>query len=95
MCVYILLPSKYFFGSGQKFFTAENNFVCHAYTRMHLSSSTGWMIMTFYSLLTFFVAPLLVAPHLPRWVKDKCLVGFTVGFIISAALWHFFGRHMV
>lgn len=62
---------------------------------MHLSTVMGWMVMTFYSILTFFLTPLLVVPYVPKSVNDKCLVGFTVGFIISITLWHFFGRHMI
>ena len=60
----------------------------------HLSSPQSIAIMVFYSALTFFITPLLTRPFAKK-MKDPCIVGFTVGFLISIALWHFVGRDYV
>ena len=61
---------------------------------VHLSSPTAIIIMIFYSLLTFFLGPLLVRPFLSDH-PDMCVAGFLVGFTISILLWMKFGRKMV
>jgi len=61
---------------------------------VHLSSPVAIGIMTFYSLITFFIAPMITTPLLKGW-KDPCPVGFTVGFIISIILWKTVGRKYV
>ena len=56
----------------------------------HLSSPQRVAAMVFYSLLTFFLGPLLTRPLL-RKHPDQCVAGFTVGFAISVVLWTRFG----
>ena len=60
---------------------------------VHLSSPTMIAIMVFYSLLTFFIGPLLVKPFLSDH-PDMCIAGFLVGFTISILLWMKYGRKM-
>ncbi len=58
----------------------------------HLSTPTSIMIMIFYSILTFFVTPVITRP-LFKDHPDPCVAGFIVGFTISLLLWMKFGRH--
>lgn len=60
---------------------------------MHLSSPMGFLIMIFYSLLTFFVGPYLTLPFLESG-PENCVAGFTVGFAISVFLWLKFGKNL-
>ena len=60
----------------------------------HLSSPQSVAMMVFYSALTFFIMPYITRPFAKK-MKDPCLVGFVVGFLISIALWHFVGRYYV
>ena len=62
---------------------------------VHLSSPVAIGIMTFYSIITFFVTPLIVTPMVKGMVKDPCPIGFTIGFIISLILWKTFGRSYI
>mgnify|MGYP001196250102 FL=1 len=59
---------------------------------VHLSNSTTIMIMVFYSILTFFVGPLLTRPFMNDH-PDQCVAGFLLGFTISVFLWMKYGRH--
>ena len=61
---------------------------------VHLSNPTTIGIMVFYSLITFFIMPLLTRPFF-KHLKDPCIIGFTTGFVVSILLWHFFGRDYV
>ena len=58
---------------------------------VHLSSLTMISIMVFYSILTFFVGPLLTRPFMSDH-PDQCIAGFLLGFTISIFLWMKFGR---
>ena len=58
---------------------------------VHLSSPTMTGIMVFYSVLTFFVGPLLTRPFMSDH-PDQCIAGFLLGFTISIFLWMKFGR---
>ena len=59
---------------------------------VHLSNPIMIGIMVFYSLLTFFIGPLITRPFLGEH-PDQCVAGFLVGFTISILLWMKFGRH--
>lgn len=59
---------------------------------VHLSNPIMIGIMVFYSLLTFFIGPLITRPFLADH-PDQCVAGFLVGFTISILLWMKFGRH--
>jgi len=58
---------------------------------VHLSSPTMIVIMVFYSLLTFFIGPLITRMFLAEH-PDQCVAGFLLGFTISILLWMKFGR---
>jgi hypothetical protein len=60
---------------------------------MHLSNTNKIMAMIFYSILTFFVGPLITRPFLKDH-PDQCVAGFTLGFAISIILWMKFGRNL-
>ena len=59
---------------------------------VHLSNSYTIGIMIFYSLLTFFLGPLITRPFMNEH-PDQCVAGFLLGFTISIFLWMKFGRH--
>ncbi len=59
---------------------------------VHLTNSKTIMIMIFYSLLTFFIAPLITRPFMNDH-PDQCIAGFLLGFTISIFLWMKYGRH--
>ncbi len=48
-------------------------------------------IMVFYSLLTFFIGPLITHMFLAEH-PDQCVAGFLLGFTISVLLWMKYGR---
>lgn len=58
----------------------------------HLSTPVSVSIMVFYSLLTFFIGPLITRPFMNDH-PDQCIAGFLLGFTISILLWMKFGRH--
>tara|TARA_B100001175_G_scaffold312017_1_gene317327 strand:+ start:479 stop:661 length:183 start_codon:yes stop_codon:yes gene_type:complete len=60
---------------------------------MHLSSKGRIMAMIFYSILTFFITPLLTSPLYPEH-NDRCIAGFVLGFAISIMLWMKFGKDL-
>ena len=59
---------------------------------VHLSNPTVIIIMCFYSLLTFFIGPLITRPFLNDH-PDQCVAGFLLGFTVSILLWMKYGRH--
>ncbi len=59
---------------------------------VHLSNAKMIGIMCFYSLLTFFLGPLVTRPLLGDH-PDQCVAGFLVGFTVSILLWMKYGRH--
>ncbi len=59
---------------------------------VHLTNSKTIMIMIFYSLLTFFIGPLITRPFMNDH-PDQCIAGFLLGFTISIFLWMKYGRH--
>ena len=59
---------------------------------VHLSSPTMIGIMIFYSLLTFFIGPIVTRPLMGDH-PDQCVAGFLLGFTVSVFLWMKVGRH--
>ncbi len=59
---------------------------------VHLSSPTMMGIMVFYSLLTFFLGPVVTRPFMSDH-PDQCVAGFLLGFTASILLWMKYGRH--
>lgn len=62
---------------------------------MHLSNNNKIMAMIFYSILTFFVGPLVTREiNLFGDYDDQCVGGFLIGFTISICLWMRMGRNL-
>lgn len=61
---------------------------------VHLSSTTGIMVMIFYSALTFFIAPMATFKYTKN-MDDPCMMGFIIGFVVSIGLWHFYGKDLI
>jgi hypothetical protein len=59
----------------------------------HLSTNASIMAMVFYSLLTFFLGPLVTRPFMKDH-PDQCVAGFLLGFTVSVFLWMKFGRKL-
>ena len=59
---------------------------------VHLSSYLMIGVMIFYSILTFFIGPIITRPFMSDH-PDQCIAGFLLGFTISIFLWMKFGRH--
>jgi hypothetical protein len=58
---------------------------------VHLSNQMTVGIMILYSILTFFVGPLLTRPFMKDH-PDQCIAGFLLGFTVSIFLWMKYGR---
>ena len=58
---------------------------------VHLSNPIMIGIMIFYSILTFFIGPLITQMFLAEH-PDQCVAGFLLGFTISILLWMKYGR---
>ena len=52
------------------------------------------MAMVFYSLLTFFIGPLVTRPFLGHH-PDQCIGGFLLGFTVSILLWMNFRKQLM
>ena len=61
---------------------------------VHLSNPMSIGAMVFYSLLTFFLGPLVTRPFMSDH-PDQCIAGFLLGFTVSVLLWMKYGRKMV
>lgn len=59
----------------------------------HLSTNASIMAMIFYSLLTFFLGPLITRPFMKDH-PDQCIAGFLLGFTVSVFLWMKYGRKL-
>ena len=57
---------------------------------IHLSTIMSIAAMVFYSILTFFVVPIMTNKHLKDKFADPTTAGFIIGFIISLCLWNKF-----
>lgn len=60
---------------------------------MHLSTNKRIRAMILYSLLTFFITPMLTSPYFEEH-DDRCIAGFVLGFAISILLWMKFGKDL-
>lgn len=58
---------------------------------VHLSSPQMYLIMVFYSVITYFIGPLVTRPFMGDH-PDQCIAGFLLGFTVSIFLWMKFGR---
>ena len=61
------------------------------YKMVHLSNQMTIGIMILYSILTFFVGPLVTRPFMKDH-PDQCIAGFLLGFTVSIFLWMKHGR---
>lgn len=57
----------------------------------HLSSTANITQMVVYSLLTYFIGPLVTRPFLKEH-PDQCVAGYLLGFTVSILLWMKYGR---
>jgi hypothetical protein len=60
---------------------------------VHLSNNKRIIAMVVYSLLTFFLGPLVTRQFLNDH-PDQCVFGFLLGFTVSVFLWMKYGRHL-
>ena len=60
---------------------------------VHLSNNKVIVVMVFYSLLTYFIGPLITRPFMNEH-PDQCVAGFLLGFTISVFLWMKYGRKL-
>ncbi len=60
---------------------------------MHLSNNVTIFAMVLYSILTYFVGPLVTRPFLGT-SSENCIVGFSLGFAVSVFLWAKFGKNL-
>ena len=58
----------------------------------HCSTPVSVSIMVFYSLLTFFIGPLITRPFMNDH-PDQCIAGFLLGFTNTKFVWRKYGRH--
>ena len=58
---------------------------------VHHSNQITIGIMIFYSILTFFIGPLVTRPFMKDH-PDQCIAGFLLGFTVSIFLWMKYGR---
>ena len=60
---------------------------------VHLSNTKSICAMVFYSILTYFIGPLITRNFMNEH-PDQCIAGFLLGFTISIFLWMKYGRHL-
>ena len=60
---------------------------------VHLSNMKTIAALVFYSIITYFIGPLITRPFLGEH-PDQCIAGYTLGFCISVILWMKYGRHL-
>ena len=60
---------------------------------VHLSNYKSISAMILYSMLTFFIGPLITRPILNDH-PDQCVFGFLFGFTISIFLWMKFRNYL-
>jgi hypothetical protein len=71
-----------------------NIYIYYIYKMVHLSNQITIGIMIFYSILTFFIGPLVTRPFMKDH-PDQCIAGFLLGFTVSIFLWMKYGRKYV
>tara|TARA_B100000900_G_scaffold392595_1_gene388238 strand:+ start:1396 stop:1593 length:198 start_codon:yes stop_codon:yes gene_type:complete len=60
---------------------------------VHLSSLKMYGVMVFYSIITYFLGPIVTRTFMNDH-PDQCIAGFLLGFTISVFLWMKFGRKL-
>lgn len=60
---------------------------------VHLSTNSSIAAMVFYSIITFFIGPLITRPFMGDH-PDQCIAGFLLGFTVSIFLWMKYGRRL-
>ena len=60
---------------------------------VHLTNMKTIGALIFYSIITYFIGPLITRPFLNEH-PDQCVAGFSLGFFISVVLWMKYGRHL-
>ena len=60
---------------------------------MHLSTNKRIAAMVFYSLITFFITPVITRPYFEDH-PDPCIAGFLIGGVISICLWMKFSKDL-
>lgn len=53
---------------------------------VHLSNNKRIGLMFFFSLITYFVGPLVTRPFMKDHC-DQCIAGYLLGFTISVFIW--------
>ena len=61
---------------------------------MHLSNYKTILAMIFYSILTYFIGPLVTRQLFGLTGVENCIVGFTLGFAVSVLLWSIFAKQL-
>ena len=69
-----------------------NNNICHC-IMVHLSNTKTIGAMIFYSLLTFFIGPVVTRKFMSDH-PDQCIAGFLLGFTVSVFLWMKYGDYL-
>ena len=60
---------------------------------VHLSNQKTIGLMICFSIITYFIGPLLTRPFLQEH-PDQCVAGYSLGFVISIFIWMKYGRHL-
>ena len=60
---------------------------------VHLTNMKTIAALVFYSIITYFIGPLITRPFLNDH-PDQCVAGYALGFFISVVLWMKYGRHL-
>ena len=60
----------------------------------NFTNLTTFMIMVFYSFLTYFLFPQLTLMVL-GYKTENCVIGFSFGFAVSVFLWLTYGKEYV
>ena len=60
----------------------------------NFTNPTTFMIMVFYSFLTYFLFPQITLMVL-GYKTENCVIGFSFGFAVSVFLWLTYGKEYV
>ena len=60
---------------------------------VHLSNQKTIATMVFYSLLTYFIGPVVTRNFMDDH-PDQCIAGYLLGFTVSIFLWMKYGRKL-
>ena len=63
---------------------------------VHLSNPKTISAMVFYSILTFFIGPLVTRPFIGKSQNpNDCIYGFFLGFVVSVILWMNYSKQLL